>query len=64
MRRKHPQVLGSEREARVTEDVAVMRKSMREVDDGRGKDAGTFFDELRGRLLEMKAATKDGTSSH
>ncbi|MDB5295236.1 MAG: type toxin-antitoxin system Phd/YefM family antitoxin [Phycisphaerales bacterium] len=42
------------REAQVTRDVSVIRQAMREIDAGHGREAGTFFDGLRSRLLAMK----------
>ena len=42
------------REAELTRDVAVIRRAMGEIDDGRGQEAGAFFDGLRSRLLAMK----------
>jgi prevent-host-death family protein len=42
------------REAQLSRDVAVIRQAMREIDEGRGKEAGAFFAELRARLVAMK----------
>ncbi len=36
------------KEALLARDVAVMRQSMREIDEGKGAEAGEFFDGLRG----------------
>lgn len=48
------------REAQLTRDVALIRKAMREIDDGQGQEAGAFFNGLRARLLAMKDGLKDG----
>ena len=48
------------REAQLTRDVAMIRKAMNEIDGGKGREAGAFFDELRARLLAMKAGLEDG----
>jgi prevent-host-death family protein len=44
------------KEAQLARDVVVMRQAMREIDEGKGKEAGQFFDELRAQLLAMKEA--------
>jgi hypothetical protein len=36
-------------------DAAVIRRAMRDIDEGRGREAGVLFDGLRARLLAMKA---------
>lgn len=43
------------REAQLTRDVVVIQRAMREIDEGKGKKAGDFFDGLRSHLLKMKA---------
>ena len=40
-------------------DVAAIRKAMKQFDEGKGRPVDEFFDELRGKLLAMKAA-QDG----
>jgi PHD/YefM family antitoxin component YafN of YafNO toxin-antitoxin module len=42
------------REAQATRDVSVIRRAMREIDEGKGREAGAFFDSLRARLLAMQ----------
>ena len=37
-------------------DVAAIRKAMKQFDEGKGRPVDEFFDELRGKLLAMKAA--------
>jgi PHD/YefM family antitoxin component YafN of YafNO toxin-antitoxin module len=44
------------REVELARDVAAMRKAMKEIADGRGVEATTFFAGLRAELLAMKAA--------
>ena len=44
------------RDAQVTRDVAVMRRSMHQIDAGEGMPAAEYFRGLRERLLAMKAA--------
>ncbi len=46
------------REAQIARDVTVIRQAMREIDEGKGREPGEFFDGLRARLLAMKAAQK------
>ncbi|HET6252227.1 MAG TPA: type II toxin-antitoxin system Phd/YefM family antitoxin [Tepidisphaeraceae bacterium] len=43
------------REAQLSRDVLTMQRAMREHDKGKGRPAEEFFDELRARLLKMKA---------
>lgn len=43
------------REAQATRDVAMIRRAMRELEEGQGEEAGVFFDGLRSKLLAMKA---------
>lgn len=43
------------REAQLTRDVAVIRRAMKQIDDGNYVEAETFFGDLRARLLAMKA---------
>ena len=45
-------------EAQITTDVAVIRAAMREIDEGRGAEAGEFFDQLRARLLALVPRAK------
>ena len=42
------------REAQATRDVSVIRQAMKEIDSGKGMEAGALFDGLRSRLLAMK----------
>lgn len=42
------------REAQLSHDVAVMRRSIRQIEDGKGREAGAFFDELRAELKTRK----------
>ena len=44
------------REYQLTRDVAMMRQAIKEIDEGKGLDARLAFDELRAKLLTMKAA--------
>jgi len=44
------------REALLMRDIAVMRRAMQEIDEGKGMEAGAFFDGLRAKLLAMKAS--------
>lgn len=44
------------REALLTRDVAVIRKAMKEIDEGKGVDVDTAFQSIRAELLAMKAA--------
>src|SRR4051812_23998113 len=48
------------REAELTRDVTVIRKAMLDIDQGKGREAGAYFDELRARLLAMKADPQAG----
>ena len=48
------------REAQMTRDVSVIRKAMREIDEGQGQEAGVFSDGLRSRLLAMQAGQSKG----
>ena len=43
------------REAQLELDVEVIRRSMRDIDEGRFRSADEFFDELHAKLLAMKA---------
>lgn len=43
------------REAQVTRDVAIIRKAMKQIDDGNYTDSSEFFGGLRSKLLAMKA---------
>lgn len=42
------------REAMLNRDVNVIRKAMKEIDDGQATDAGDFFDSLRAKVLALK----------
>jgi len=44
------------REYHLTRDVEMMRRALKEIDEGKGLDARVAFDELRAKLLAMKAA--------
>jgi hypothetical protein len=44
-------------EEQLSLDVAVIRAAMGEIDEGKGQEAGAFFDSLRLRLLAMKGGT-------
>lgn len=44
------------REAQVTRDVAVMRRALKEIDEGRGMGVDEAFDPIRAELLAMKNA--------
>jgi len=44
------------REAELSRDVAAIRQSMKEIEEGNGRPAREVFDELRAELLAMKAA--------
>lgn len=46
----------------LTHDTAAIRQAIQEIEDGKGKDAAVFFDELRGQLLAMKANEASGTA--
>lgn len=43
------------REAQLTRDVAIIRKAMKQIDDGNYIDSSEFFGGLRSQLLAMKA---------
>ncbi len=43
-------------EAEIDRDVAAIRRTMKESDEGKGRPAEEFFAELRAQLLAMKAA--------
>ena len=47
------------REYQLTRDVQMMRRAMQEIDEGKGLDARSAFDDLRAKLLAMKT-TKNG----
>jgi PHD/YefM family antitoxin component YafN of YafNO toxin-antitoxin module len=42
------------REAQAARDAIVIRQSMRDIDEGKGTEAGKFFDGLEAQLLAMK----------
>jgi hypothetical protein len=44
------------REYHLTRDVEMMRQAVNEINEGKGLDARVAFDELRAKLLAMKAA--------
>ncbi len=44
------------KESLLARDVETIRRAMREVDEGKGQEAGVLFDGLRAKLLAMKAA--------
>jgi len=44
------------REAELSRDVAAIRQSMKELDEGMGRPANEVFAQLRAELLAMKAA--------
>jgi PHD/YefM family antitoxin component YafN of YafNO toxin-antitoxin module len=48
------------RESQQIHDASVIRQSIQDIRDGKGKDAELFFDELRAKLLAMKAAQMNG----
>jgi prevent-host-death family protein len=48
------------REAQLTHDVAVIRRAIQEIDDGKGQEAGAVFGGLREELLAMKASRSKG----
>jgi prevent-host-death family protein len=41
-------------EAQLSRDAAVMRTAIRQIEQGNGRDAEEFFDELRSQLMTMK----------
>jgi prevent-host-death family protein len=45
------------REAQLTRDVAVIRKAMKQIDEGQGIEADQVFESIRAELLVLK---KDG----
>jgi PHD/YefM family antitoxin component YafN of YafNO toxin-antitoxin module len=50
------------RETQLARDVAVMRRSIQQIKESKGRPANEFFDELRAELLAMKATKqKDAT---
>ena len=53
---EYTSLLVQAREAELARDVAMMRRAMKEIDDGKGLDARVAFDELREKLLAMKTA--------
>jgi prevent-host-death family protein len=46
------------REIELARDVAAIRRSMKQFDEGKGRPIDEFFDELRAKLLAMKASQK------
>lgn len=49
------------REVELARDVAAIRKAMKEFDEGKGRPADEFFDEVRAKLLAMKVAHDKAT---
>jgi prevent-host-death family protein len=50
------------REVQLTRDVAAIRQAIREINKGKGQEAGEFFDGLRAQLLAMKSARLKGAA--
>ena len=50
------------REVEVARDVAAIRRSMKEFDEGKGRPVDEFFGELRAKLLAMKADQGNATT--
>src|SRR5665213_3185985 len=50
------------REVQLTRDVVAIRPAIAEIKDGRGQEAGAFFDSLRAELLGMKTARMKGAA--
>lgn len=48
------------REAFIAYDVAAISQSIKESAEGKGRDADEFFDEVRAKLLAMKARKRRG----
>jgi prevent-host-death family protein len=48
------------REAELARDVAVIRRAAREIEEGKGQEAGEFFGGLRDQLLAMKRRPAKG----
>jgi len=48
------------RDAQLSRDVTFIRRAMQEIQDGKGMEAGAFFDGLRSTLLAMKAKQQKG----
>jgi PHD/YefM family antitoxin component YafN of YafNO toxin-antitoxin module len=46
------------REAEIMQDVSTIRQSIRESEEGKGRPAEEFFDELHAELLAMKEAKR------
>jgi hypothetical protein len=42
------------RDAQLSRDAAVMQTAIRQIEQGKGREAGEFFDELRAQLVTMK----------
>ena len=40
----------------LSRDLKVMREAIDQIDEGKGRDAGEFFDELRAQLVARKTA--------
>ena len=47
------------RELQLSRDVAAIRRSMKDIEEGKVMEAGQFFDGLQARLLAMKAAPEN-----
>jgi PHD/YefM family antitoxin component YafN of YafNO toxin-antitoxin module len=43
------------REAQLSRDAKVMRTAIEQINDGKGRPANEFFDDLKARLLSMKS---------
>jgi len=48
------------REAQLTRDVTAIRRAIQEIGEGKGQEAGAFFDRLRAELLAMKSRSVKG----
>jgi len=46
--------LQQEQEARLSRDVAAMRRSREQIDQEKSRDVDAVFDDIRSRLLAMK----------
>jgi PHD/YefM family antitoxin component YafN of YafNO toxin-antitoxin module len=44
------------RQAQLSRDVAMIRRSVKDIDEGKFLEAGVYFDGLREKVLAMKAA--------
>jgi prevent-host-death family protein len=48
------------RQAALSRDVAVMRRAVQELNEGKGREAGSFFHDLRKQLLATKTTSSKG----